>query len=774
MAMKRIEILRETIAKVTRTLAAHEIKVTQSGLNAFVEYHPESGKPMRVNVPLLPDNASEQLILAVQGFIDHEVGHLLESDFEAIKKAHEMGIASLHNICEDTYVEKKMRQRYRGADANLSNVARFLLEKMMDDRINKAIASEKDEMSLFMEDLAMPAIRAWAGQEVFKDYMEDKWQHIEGIKKKIGLKIIFDLQKVDSSWDALDVADRLRKYLTGEEKPEDADESGEGGESGEGSDPSPSGKGGKGSGKGKKTDNKPEAGESGGSDSSEGGEDEKDPADAEKGGEESDPKDDERSDEEGDSESGSGEDSDSDEEGDSDDTGEDADSDDSDSDDTGEDGDDGDSGDDSTGDSDSDGSEGEGEDGGDDKEDRTGETIEKDDPSDMSTGEDPNDSVGGSGSEERNAMNASMDELNPEDEFSQDGLGSDEEALREPTGAEFEAMKEFEDYLNEYIEDATLDAVSDTEYMPHSVENDITEKLVPNKGWVERYGSDSVAKLMNKVDHLIGPLAKDLERYIAAQSRSFFVPGFRSGRLHNSNLFKLKTGDTRVFRRKEEHTSKDVAVQLVVDCSGSMSGHKIRVAQQCAYGLSSALDRIGITNEVIGFTTGHDYSTREMEEATREVMSGLRKKGKGSSKFPGFGRLEPLYHPVFKDFGERFTPDVRKRMAFMGEGLDLRNNVDGESVAAAYKRLAARSEAGKIMIVISDGSPACYYGRGLDQHLHKVVKEIEADGCDVIGIGVEDRSVKRFYKNHIIINNVDDLPKTIMKALKKLIAKNSH
>ena len=73
---KDIEIIRQAIVKVTQMLAGQKIKVTQQGADAFVTWD-KRGKPLRVNVPYLPDNASSDLIAAVQGFLDHEVAHIL-------------------------------------------------------------------------------------------------------------------------------------------------------------------------------------------------------------------------------------------------------------------------------------------------------------------------------------------------------------------------------------------------------------------------------------------------------------------------------------------------------------------------------------------------------------------------------------------------------------------------------------------------------------------------------------------------------------------------
>ncbi|MCY6988216.1 hypothetical protein OYB56_09220, partial [Acinetobacter baumannii] len=69
---------------------------------------------------------------------------------------------------------------------------------------------------------------------------------------------------------------------------------------------------------------------------------------------------------------------------------------------------------------------------------------------------------------------------------------------------------------------------------------------------------------------------------------------------------------------------------------------------------------------------------------------------------------------------------------------------------------------GKIMMVLSDGSPAGGgNSRDLEYHLKEVVKKIEKSKVDVIGIGIEDDSVRRFYDKHVVIHDVEQLPSLV-------------
>jgi cobalamin biosynthesis protein CobT len=271
---------------------------------------------------------------------------------------------------------------------------------------------------------------------------------------------------------------------------------------------------------------------------------------------------------------------------------------------------------------------------------------------------------------------------------------------------------------------------------------------------------DEVRNMMNNVDHMVGPIQKGLERAMAAISATAWTAGHRSGRLHSGSLHRLTLGDDRVFRRKHEAQSKDVAVSLVVDLSGSMIGKKQELAVYAAYALSSVLDRMKINHEVIGFTT------RPYE---REVYSELRADQLKTGL--SYARLEALYMPILKGWEERMNAEVRQRLAYTSDRFNqLRENVDGECVQIAAYRLRQRKENRKVMIVLSDGNPACS-GEPviLHDHLKKVVPEIEKSGIEIIGIGIKSPAVSRFYKKYVILDEIEALPGEVLNQLKSLL-----
>lgn len=96
----------------------------------------------------------------------------------------------------------------------------------------------------------------------------------------------------------------------------------------------------------------------------------------------------------------------------------------------------------------------------------------------------------------------------------------------------------------------------------------------------------------------------------------------------------------------------------------------------------------------------------------------------------------------------------------------FREGIDGEAVDWAIRRLQARSEVRRLLIVISDGSPMdsatnlandAHY---LDHHLKDVVARHEQDGAAVIGVGVGLDLSPYYRRSHVL-----DLSKAVTMAV---------
>ena len=107
------------------------------------------------------------------------------------------------------------------------------------------------------------------------------------------------------------------------------------------------------------------------------------------------------------------------------------------------------------------------------------------------------------------------------------------------------------------------------------------------------------------------------------------------------------------------------------------------------------------------------------------------------------------------------------------EGL-LKENIDGEALLWAYRRLTSRPERRRILMVISDGAPvddstlSVNPGNYLERHLREVIREIESrDFVELIAIGI-GHDVTRYYRRAVTIVDAEELGGTVMKKLAEL------
>jgi cobaltochelatase CobT len=109
----------------------------------------------------------------------------------------------------------------------------------------------------------------------------------------------------------------------------------------------------------------------------------------------------------------------------------------------------------------------------------------------------------------------------------------------------------------------------------------------------------------------------------------------------------------------------------------------------------------------------------------------------------------------------------------MREGL-LKENIDGEALEWAYRRLQARSEQRRILVVISDGAPvddstlSVNPSNYLERHLREVIGMIEKrSGVELLAIGI-GHDVTRYYSRAVTITDAEQLAGAVTEQLAAL------
>jgi cobaltochelatase CobT len=269
--------------------------------------------------------------------------------------------------------------------------------------------------------------------------------------------------------------------------------------------------------------------------------------------------------------------------------------------------------------------------------------------------------------------------------------------------------------------------------------------------------------LDQQLNHLQGAvtrLANKLQRKLLAQQNRSWEFDLEEGLLDVSKLTRVIIDPTSPlsFKMEKDIEFRDTVVSLLIDNSGSMRGRPITIAAMCADILARTLERCSVKTEVLGFTTKAWKGGKSRESWLEE------------GKQPAPGRLNDLRHIIYKTADEPWRRSKRNLGLMLREGL-LKENIDGEALEWAHRRLLARSEQRKILMVISDGAPvddstlSVNAGNYLERHLKQVIQKIELDSSielTAIGIG---HDVNRYYRKAVTIVDADQLGGAITEQL---------
>ncbi len=226
-------------------------------------------------------------------------------------------------------------------------------------------------------------------------------------------------------------------------------------------------------------------------------------------------------------------------------------------------------------------------------------------------------------------------------------------------------------------------------------------------------------------------LARRLKTLLAEPVNDGWDRAREEGRIDGSRLSQLicSPAERRLFMSDRVEPVADAVLTILLDCSGSMKTNAEPLAVMVDV-MSRALDQAGISNEILGFTTGAWNGGRAQRD--------WRKMGR--PRHPG--RLNESWHLIFKDANLPWRRSRAAIAALLKSDL-FREGVDGEAVEWACSRLLDRPEPRKLLLVVSDGCPmdsATQQSNDptyLDQHLLQVVQKHEAAGqIQIAGIGV--------------------------------------
>ncbi len=369
-----------------------------------------------------------------------------------------------------------------------------------------------------------------------------------------------------------------------------------------------------------------------------------------------------------------------------------------------------------------------------------------------STGEDDSDGEEAEASPEQtqeDQQDASQAEISMDDqadaEMGEETEMPDGEAPMEPPqpAPVSDADPDYRVYATDYDEEIGAEDLAEPAELER-LRSYLDQQLEPLKGAVSR-------------------LANKLQRRLQAQQNRSWEFDREEGILDAGRLARIVASPTTPlsFKVEKDTEFRDTVVTLLLDNSGSMRGRPISIAAICADVMARTLERCAVKVEILGFTTKAWKGGQSREDWLK------------AGREPTPGRLNDLRHIVYKSADAPWRRTRPNLGLMMKEGL-LKENIDGEALEWAHRRLVGRHEQRKVLMVISDGAPvddstlSVNPANYLEKHLRDVIAMIEkrkAVELAAIGIG---HDVTRYYDRAVTITDVEQLAGAMTEQLASL------
>lgn len=234
---------------------------------------------------------------------------------------------------------------------------------------------------------------------------------------------------------------------------------------------------------------------------------------------------------------------------------------------------------------------------------------------------------------------------------------------------------------------------------------------------------------------VVQSLVKVVKRIIKKKNLTGERRGIYCGKsLDTSNLYRP---DLKIFKdRKQPKKEISLALSVLIDESGSMSGQRCRSARNASIVLAEMCEQLNVPYEVFGHT----------------ALSGR------------------VYLNNYKNF-DSLKKDDKYRLAQVDASF---SNRDGAAILYVTERLKQRKEQNKLFIIISDGEPADigYYGDEAKSDLKYIHSQLISSGVDLIAaaIGSDKEVIHQIYgQSFLDVTNLETMPEIFARIFKKKI-----
>jgi hypothetical protein len=291
-----------------------------------------------------------------------------------------------------------------------------------------------------------------------------------------------------------------------------------------------------------------------------------------------------------------------------------------------------------------------------------------------------------------------------------------------------------------------------------TLSDDDMATMVKDKGGLLGEICEGLVELGSGTDTYFTPAPSDASRYEKSHQRvRRYVPAIskiirghcreyklihrsmRSGVLDTNKLAEAIQGVSTVYIREGEVKSDRVAVCVLIDESGSMSGERIEAARDTAVLLNEA---VGSIPQVELFIYGHTGDIRTSRSTELHVY---REKG---------------YSPKYA----------------LGSVRACCENRDGIAIYEVAQRVRKQTQLPVLFFILSDGAPCAgsYHGESAMNHVREMVNKVEAMQFNVVQVCINHSyPPERMFKHFVILEDLSTLAISLGRVIKKATMKNT-
>lgn len=320
--------------------------------------------------------------------------------------------------------------------------------------------------------------------------------------------------------------------------------------------------------------------------------------------------------------------------------------------------------------------------------------------------------------------------------------GTDEDEGDEPEEAEM-PPEESPDDVSDEIDDVFNDVIHDGDDHEWVIAKDEYEVINPSI-------LDSIDEKINNFSDSINDVSKFLTLF-KGRRKPRKLPGCPRGSLDMRAAMQddLRDGcNTKIFMQNVSRgKDKDLAVSLLCDNSGSMSGTKSRIAGNAALVLAQACEWAKIPFECNAFT--------KTEDSIRGTCITIKEKSFEDS----FEKAKP-YFAINDSYLIGGLKSFRSIPTFCGNSEEVNLYYIGQE----FSRVDHKT---KLLFVLCDGETT-----GSKSDLKDIVRQIEGEyGIIVIGIGICCNEVANIYPHHKLFRSTEELREGLAQYLVDTLSK---